>query len=135
MIVRGAGSSPEAETMLERMITNVLGLQRSGVTMVDLVRDGRSSQEIGGGFRGILNEYRPQHVLVMGSFAVGAIFGEAATLAEARGDWHALKWSSGEAPMRVTHHPEAILALGARGQSDPKREAFADLQVVRARLS
>ena len=135
MVVRGAGSSPEAEAMLERMLTNVLGLQRTAIAMVDLVRDGRSPQEIGEGFRSILAEYRPQQVLVMGSFAVTAIFGESASLGEARGDWHSLKWAGGEAPMRVTHHTEAILSLEARGQSNPKREAFVDLKAVSARLS
>jgi hypothetical protein len=135
MVVRGAGSSPEAEAMLERMLTNVLGLDRTAIATVDLVRDGRSPQEIGVGFRSILAEYRPQQVLVLGGFAVSAVFGESASLAEARGDWHALKWEGGEAPMRVTHHPEAILALAARGQNDPKREAFVDLKAVRDRLS
>jgi hypothetical protein len=135
MVVRGAGSSPEAEAMLERMLTNVLGLDRTAIAMVDLVRDGRSPQEIGVGFRSILAEYRPQQVLVMGGFALSAIFGESAILAEARGDWHSLKWAGGEAPMRVTHHPEAILSLAARGQHDPKREAFVDLKAVRVRLS
>jgi hypothetical protein len=135
MVVRAAGSSPEAEAMLERMLTNVLGLQRSEIAMVDLVRDARSPQQIGEGFRGILGEYRPQQVLVMGGFALSAIFGESTSMPEARGEWHALKWDGGEAPMRVTHHPEAILALGARGQSDPKREAFVDLKAVGARIS
>ena len=135
MVVRGAGSSQEAEAMLERMLTNVLGLKRTAIAMVDLVRDGRSPQEIGAGFRSILADYRPQRVLVMGSFALSAVFGESASMAEARGAWHALKWDGGEAPMRVTHHPEAILALAARGQSEPKREAFVDLKAVSVRLS
>jgi len=82
-----------------------------------------------------LAEYRPQRVLVMGSFALAAVFGESATMVEARGTWHVLKWDGGEAPMRVTHHTEAILALAARGQSDPKQEAFVDLKAVGVRLS
>jgi hypothetical protein len=37
--------------------------------------------------------------------------------------------------MRVTHHPEAIIAMAARGQTDAKHEAFDDLKAIRERLS
>lgn len=134
VIVRGAGSSTEAETMLTNMIERVLNMKRAGVRIFDIARDGRSAEVIG---RGILNELRqtkPKAVLVLGIHAAGALLGDGSTVADVRGTWHVLQWEGGEAPMRVTHHPEAIRALAARGSTDARRDAFEDLKAVRDRL-
>lgn len=134
-IVRGSGSSDAAESMLDRMLENVLGLTRSDVRLIDLVRDTRSPSEIGQGLRSALKELKPGVVLVMGTFAVRALYGSEQVVADARGGWTELDYEGGTATLRVTHHPEAILALAARGQSAPKREAFDDLKAVADRLT
>jgi hypothetical protein len=135
MVVRGAGSSSDAESMLERMMTNVVGLGRGEVTMVDVVRADHSRDELVKGLRGLLQEYTPALVLVMGVHAVRSLVSESGSVDSARGDWLTAMWPGGECPMRVTHHPEAIIAMAARGQTDAKREAFDDLKAIRERLS
>ena len=77
----------------------------------------------------------PEAVIVMGTFAARAMLGEDATVPGARGRWATLKWEGGSAKARVTHHPEGILALAARGESGAKREAFEDLKAVAQLLS
>lgn len=135
VIVRGAGSSPEAETMLTNMIERVIALSRADVRIIDIVRDGRSAEVVGRGILGELRSTQPQAVLVLGVHAARALLGAESDVGEARGAWHTLTWDGGSAPMRVTHHPEAIRALSARGNTDARRDAFEDLKAVRARLS
>ena len=135
MIVRGSGSSLEAESMLDRMLENVLGVERTKVCLVDLHRDARSPAAIGDGFRRALPELRPALVIVMGRFAVQALYGADAELSSLRGQWLDLQFEGGPAAIRVTHHPEALLLLAARGETDPKREAFIDLKAVSERLT
>ena len=134
MIIRGSGSSEAAEAMLDRMLVNVLGLQRAEVCIVELNRDTRSASEIGAGLRSALPGLKPALVLVMGRFAVQALYGAEADLDQMRQKWEELQYEGGTASLRVTHHPEAILLLGARGQSAPKKEAFLDLKAVNERL-
>jgi uracil-DNA glycosylase family 4 len=121
--------------MLNRMLENVVGLSRAEVCVVDLMRDTRPPSEIGQGFRSALVELKPTLMLVMGTFAVRALFGDEHAVSDARGAWTDLPYGSGSVAIRVTHHPEAILALAARGQAEPKREAFADLKEVGQRLT
>jgi len=135
MIVRGAGSSADAEAMLDRMMTNVVGLGRGEVAMVDVVRAEHSHEELTKGLKGLLQEYTPALVLVMGVHAVRSLVSEGGTVESARGDWLTATWPGGDCPLRVTHHPEAIIAMAVRGQTEPKREAFADLKAIRERLS
>ena len=135
VILRGAGSSPDAEEMLSRMLENVLHIQRREVTIYDLARDGREPSVIGLGVVDALSGSAPQAVIVMGTFAARAMLGDDATVGAARGRWATLKWSSGSARARVTHHPEAIIALAARGEAGAKREAFEDLKAVMTALS
>ena len=135
MIVRGSGSSAEAEAMLDRMLENVLSVSRADVCVVDLIRDSREAHIIGAGFVGALPSLQPRLILLMGQFAVQAIYGEQETVRAQREQWHSLACGDAEIPLRVSHHPEAILLLGQRGQTAPKREAFADLQAVQGRLT
>ncbi len=135
MIVRGAGSSENAETMLERMIENVIKLDRTQVAIVDLVRDSRSPEMIGEELRRDLVKLRPGLILVMGTFSAQALLGEQASMQIGRGEWQQFEWSGGAAAARLTHHPEALLAMAARGQHGAKRETFEDLQEVAKRLS
>ena len=135
LVIRGSGSSDTAEQMLDRMLENVVGTSRAGVAIVDLIRDGRSPQDIGAGVKLALDGFSPQVVLLMGTFAAQALFSGEDTVSSSRGEWRTLSWGGGQADTRVTHHPEAILALAARGEHTPKRETFEDLQAIAARLS
>ena len=135
LIVRGSGSSMEAEAMLDRMLENVLGIARANVCIVDLIRDARPPSTIGVGFLDALPSLQPKMVLLMGQFAVQAICGESQKVQDQRGRWQMLDCGGVELPMRVSHHTEAILLLAARGQRGAKREAFADLQAVHGRLT
>ncbi|GEM_PF-2455972 len=134
VIVRGAGSSTEAETMLTNMIERVLNMKRAGVRILDIARDGRAAEVVGRGILNALRQTKPKAVLVLGVHAARALLGDGSTVADVRGTWHVLQWEDGEAPMRVTHHPEAIRALAARGSTDARRDAFEDLKAVRDRL-
>ena len=134
VVIRGAGSSTDAETMLTKMLANVLGVERTDAWVVDIARDGRDRLDIGRGVRAALVGRSPAIVVVLGVHATKAMLGGAAELGDSRGAWHTLHWDGGSAPMRVTHHPEAILAMHGRGHSDARREAFDDLKAVRARL-
>ncbi|MEC8191546.1 MAG: uracil-DNA glycosylase family protein [Myxococcota bacterium] len=134
VVIRGSGSSTEAETMLTKMLANVLGIDRGDALIVDIARDGRDFSAIGNGVRSALVGRSPSIVIVLGVHAAKAMFGEATVLGESRGSWHTLHWDGGSAPTRVSHHPEAILAMHGRGNSEARREAFDDLKAVRARL-
>jgi uracil-DNA glycosylase family 4 len=135
MIVRGGGSSAEAESMLDKMIENVLKVERAGVAVVDLVRDSRSAQVVGDELRRDLANLRPGLILIMGTFSAQALLGGEGSIGDVRGEWLDVEWSGGRASARVTHHPEALLALAARGQHGAKRETFTDLQEVAERIS
>ena len=135
MIVRGGGSSAEAESMLDKMIENVLKIERAEVAVVDLVRDSRSAQVVGDELRRDLTNLRPALILIMGTFSSQALLGGEGSVADGRGEWVDVEWNGGGAPARVTHHPEALLAMAARGQHGAKRDTFTDLQEVAARIS
>jgi hypothetical protein len=135
MIVRGVGSSTEAESMLDRMIENVIKLDKNRVAVVDLVRDSRSAQVIGDELRRDLVNLRPSLILIMGTFSAQAVLGGEGIIEDARGQWLQVEWTGGGAAARVTHHPEALLAMAARGQHGAKRETFTDLQEVAERIS
>ena len=135
MIVRGAGSSSDAEVMLDRMMENVLGMSRDAVLIVDLARDDRSVEDIGRGALNALRGYSPDTIVAMGLHALRALMGPDANVSDARGMWHQIQWVGGEASMRVTHHPDALLAMQQRGQTGAKRETFEDLKAVKERLS
>lgn len=117
------------------MLENVLRVTREEVGIYDLARDGRDPSVIGLGVVDALSGGAPQAVVVMGTFAARAMLGDDATVAAARGRWATLKWTGGSAQARVTHHPEAIIALAARGEAGAKREAFEDLKAVASVLS
>ena len=95
----------------------------------------RAVGTIGEGFRRALPELNPGLIIVMGQFAVQALFGEEATLDGLRGKWLHLEHEGASTALRVTHHPEAILLLAARGQTETKREAFVDLKAVGQRIT
>ena len=120
--------------MLTKMLANVLGIDRGDALIVDIARDGRDFSAIGNGVRSALVGRSPSIVIVLGVHAAKAMLGEATVLGESRGSWHTIRWEGGSAPMRVSHHPEAILAMQGRGNSEARREAFEDLKAVRARL-
>ena len=120
--------------MLTKMLANVLGVDRGDALIVDIARDGRDLSAIGDGVRSALVGRSPSIVIVLGVHAAKAMLGEATVLRESRGSWHTLHWDGGSAPTRVSHHPEAILAMLGRGNSEARREAFDDLKAVRARL-
>ncbi len=132
VIVRGSGSSAEAESMLDRMLANVLRVERGNVAVIDLIRDSRSPADIGSGVRAGLESYSADVILVMGNFAAKALFGDASTVSETRGAWRS---DARLGAIRVTHHPEGILALSSRGEHTAKRETFDDLKAVAERLS
>jgi len=135
LVIRGSGSSLDAETMLDRMLENVLKTGRESVAIIDLVRDTRPPAQIGRGVREALSGYSPAVILVMGTFAARALFADDDTVASARGEWRAIEWPGKTVKTRVTHHPEAIIALAARGEPGAKRETFTDLMAVGELLS
>jgi len=135
MIVRGAGSSSDAEVMLDRMMENVLGMRRDAVLIVDLARDDRSVEDIGRGLLNALRGYSPDTIVAMGLHALRALMGSESTMPDAQGTWHQIEWIGGEASVRVTHHPDALLAMQQRGQTGAKRETFEDLKAVKERLN
>ncbi len=118
--------------MLDRMLVNVLQIERQSVAVVDLTRATRRPIEIGEGVRRSLSEYAPEVILVMGTFAVKAVLNEDASVHGERGQWTSVPDLG---VVRVTHHPEAILAMAERGDSTPKREAFDDLKAIASRLN
>jgi uracil-DNA glycosylase len=121
--------------MLDRMLENVLGTDRGAIVLIDLIRDTREPAQIGAGVLAALSAHQPKVILVMGTFAARAMFSDEDSVVSTRGDWRPLVWPGGQADARVTHHPEAILALAARGEHAPKRETFGDLKAVGERLS
>jgi hypothetical protein len=132
VIIRGAGSSSDAEAMLDRMLINVLQVARAEVAIIDLVRDSRQPLDIGAGLRNNFDAYSPRVTLVMGTFAARALLGPEASVQQNRGEWMSDPLLGA---VRVTHHPEGVLALTARGNGSVKREAFDDLIAVAQRLS
>jgi len=76
VVIRGAGSSIEAETMLNKMLANVLGVERADAWVVDIARDGRELSAIGHGVRSALMGRSPSVVVVLGVHATKAMLGE-----------------------------------------------------------
>ena len=132
VIIRGAGSSSDAEAMLDRMLSNVLRVARGEVAIIDLVRDSRQPSDIGAGLRNNFGGYSPTVTLVMGTFAARALLGSEFSVQANRGEWVSDPLFGA---VRVTHHPDGVLALVARGNGAVKREAFDDLKAVAQRLS
>jgi DNA polymerase len=125
--------------MLDRMLANVLGLQRSDVYVANVFastsRDQASTDSSGPiCCRTFLREHlgviQPKVVLVLGAAAVRLVFGPAAGLARFRGTWRDLDHSGGRARAMPTFHPAYLLRNPAE-----KRKVFEDLKAVKLLLN
>ncbi len=125
-----------AGQMLDRMIENVLGLQRRDVYILNMVKcrppRNRNPQpaELDACrpfLMAQLAAIRPDLVLLLGSVASRALLGPG--IMRARGRWHALRWPGGESRVMATFHPAYLLRKPA-----DKRLSFQDLKLLRSAL-
>ncbi len=121
-----------AGQMLDKMLENVLGLPRSWVYILNVVKckppKNRSplAEEIAACrpfLEGQIEAIAPKAILVLGGVAFQALFGVPGT-AQGRGTWHEYQGI----PTLPTFHPEHLLRT-----PDAKRLTFADLKLLRGR--
>ncbi len=122
-----------AGQMLDKMLEKVLGLQRSQVYILNVVKcrppgnRNPTPDEMAACMpfmeRQLLAS-RPKLVLVLGSVALKALLGTTAGIMKSRGMWH--EWSG--IPVMPTFHPAYLLR-----NPDDKRKTMDDLLQLRAR--
>lgn len=124
-----------AGQMLDRMLSNVLGLAREQVYIANVVKcrpPGNRNplpDEIAMCLPYLhrqLESIRPKWMLVLGSVALRALFGQETGIMKARGQW--LEWR-GIAVM-PTFHPAYLLR-----NPDEKKRTFEDLKLLKARMA
>ena len=94
-------------------------------------RDGREPSVVGLGVVDALSGSAPEVVIVMGAPSRRApCWGMTQRWGRRVGAGRHSSGHPGAQKARVTHHPEAIIALAARGEAGAKREAFEDLKAV-----
>lgn len=123
-----------AGEMLDKMLTNVLGLQRGQVYILNVVkcRPPKNRNPLPAEVAackpfldGQLDAIRPKLMLVLGSVALNALFGPGpGGITAARGRWLDYRGI----PTLPTFHPAYLLR-----QPDDKRKTFEDLKVLKAR--
>lgn len=122
-----------AGQMLDRMLLNVLGLERREVYILNVVKcrppENRNPlpDEIAACMPFLerqIEAIRPKVILVLGSVALKALFGADAGITRARGRWI----ERGGVPVMPTFHPAYLLRNPAG-----KRDAFADLKALGVR--
>ena len=128
----------KAGQMLDRMLSNVLGLARSDVYITNVVKcrppDNRNPQgeEIARCAPYLQAQLRlvdPDVVLVLGSVAARTLFQTTSGVKRLRGQWQELAWAGGKARGMATFHPAYLLR-----QPQDKRLTFQDLQAVKRAL-
>jgi DNA polymerase len=129
--------------MLDRMLENVLGLPRSKVRILNVVKGnvvedgspkgGQPSTAQAESCRPCLLKQlrlvRPKLVLVLGRSACRLVFEVQDDVDRIRGQWRRLRFGGGEVKAMATFHPARLLR-----QPGDKRQTFADLKSVRAAL-
>ncbi len=129
----------KAGQMLDRMLSNVLGLQRSDVYITNVVKcrppDNRNPQadEIARCrpfLRAQLQVVDPDFLLVLGSIATRTVFQGTSGVTRVRGQWKTLRWPGGSARAIATFHPAYLLR-----QPQDKRLALQDLQTLKEAMS
>ena len=128
----------DAGTMLDRMLSNVLGLERAEVYITNVVKcrppDNRNPQgeeiaRCAPFLQAQLRAVRPKVVLVLGSVASRTLFQTTSGVKRLRGQWQTLEWPGGRARALATFHPAYLLR-----QPQDKRLTFQDLQEVKRAL-
>ena len=129
----------KAGQMLDRMLANVLGLERSQVYIANVVKcrppgnRNPEAEEVARCRPFLLAQMRviqPKIVLVLGSVASRAVFGTSAGITRLRGSWRDLEYPGGRARAMPTFHPAYLLR-----QPGEKRKTFEDLKAVKAALA
>ena len=129
----------KAGQMLDRMLSNVLGLARSDVFITNVVKcrppgnRNPEAEEIARCRPFLMAQLRvvqPKVVLVLGSVACRAVFDTSAGVTRLRGTWRPLRYPGGEARAMPTFHPAYLLR-----QPEEKRKTFMDLKAVQAALA
>ena len=132
---RGEPFVGKAGEMLDRMLANVLGLQRRDVYITNVVKcrppDNRNPQgeeiaRCSPFLQAQLRVVRPSRVLILGSVATRTVLRTTSGVKRMRGQWHDVHWPGGSAPAMVTFHPAYLLR-----QPQDKRLTFQDLQELR----
>ena len=126
-----------AGQMLDQMLEKVLGLSRSQAYILNMVKcrpprnrnpQPEELQACRPFLLAQLASIRPDFVLVMGTVASRALWGEGIT--RARGHWHELTWPEGQARAMPTFHPAYLLR-----KPQDKRLTFADLLLLAQALA
>jgi len=125
-----------AGQMLDQMLARVLRVPRPQAYIMNLVKcrppQNRNPQvdelrACRSFFLAQLASIRPDFVLVLGSVASTALWGEG--INKARGKWHELAWPDGKARAMPTFHPAYLLR-----KPEEKRKTLEDLQLLQAAL-
>lgn len=123
-----------AGQMLDRMLENVIGLPRSGVYILNVVKcrppknrnpEPDEIEACRPFLEAQLRALAPKVLLVLGSVAIKALLRTDAGITRLRGQWQTV----GGVPTMPTFHPAYLLR-----QPDDKRLTFADLKALRARM-
>lgn len=134
---RGEPFVGPAGQMLDKMLENVLGLKRSQVYILNVVKcrppgnRNPSPEEIAACrpfLEGQLAALQPRVMLVLGSVAFKALMDATRGITGARGRWHIYRSPGLEVPVMPTFHPAYLL----RTPGD-KRKTFEDLKALRVR--
>ena len=120
----------QAGQMLDRMLLNVLGLERREVHILNVIKcrppDNRNPlpDEVAACMPFLERQIaaiRPKVLLVLGSVALRSLLGDQLRITRARGRWT----TYAGVPVMPTFHPAYLLRNGEK-----KRETFADLKAV-----
>ncbi|TNE89250.1 MAG: uracil-DNA glycosylase [Deltaproteobacteria bacterium] len=123
----------QAGQMLDRMLLNVLGLERREVHILNVIKcrppDNRNPlpDEVAACMPFLdrqLEALQPKVILVLGTVALRALLGDDLRITRARGLWHERRGI----PVMPTFHPAYLLRNPAG-----KRDTFADLKAVGVR--
>jgi DNA polymerase len=124
--------------MLDRMVSNVLGLARTQVYIGNVVKcrppQNRNPEESEVRsclpfLHAQLRAVAPDFILVLGSVAVKALFGPGKGITALRGRWLSLDVGGRSVPVLPTFHPAYLLR-----QPDDKKLTFEDLKLLRAAM-
>jgi DNA polymerase len=128
----------KAGQMLDRMLVNVLGLQRQDVYITNVVKcrppDNRNPQgeeiaRCAPFLQAQLRVVDPDVVLILGSVATRTVLRTTSGVKRLRGQWQQVRWPGGSARAMATFHPAYLLR-----QPQDKRLTFQDLQEVKRAL-
>lgn len=126
-----------AGQMLDKMLENVIGLNRSQVYILNIVKcrppgnRNPTPEEVEACrpfLEGQLAALQPKVMLVLGSVAYKALMRTNRGVTGARGRWHVYREGEREVPVMPTFHPAYLLR-----QPQDKRKTFEDLKAVNER--